>query len=121
MVWVVHDACILKESNLCHEFQQTAPDSILLSDSGYPLLSRLMTSFVTITCDSLQDNNVHGTTRGTIERLNGVLKRRFACLNYRRVEPQQACYIVCAFIVLHNIAQIRRGPLHEDHIDGPPI
>ncbi|XP_049441439.1 putative nuclease HARBI1 [Epinephelus fuscoguttatus] len=117
----VHDARILRESHLYQKLQQTAPDGILLGDSGYPLLPWLMTPFATITNDSQQRyNNVHATTRGTIERLNKVIKRRFACLNYLRVEPQKACHIICACIVLHNLAQTRRVPLQEPLIDGPP-
>ncbi|KAK0136891.1 putative nuclease HARBI1 [Merluccius polli] len=96
----------------CVKFQQNTPDGILLGDSGYPLLPWLMTPFATVTNDSQQRyNSVHATTRGTIERLNGVIKRRFACLNYLC-----ACHIICACIVLHNIAQTRRVPLQ----DGPP-
>ena len=78
----VHDARILRESHLYRRLQQTAPDGILLGDSGYPLLRWLMTPFATVTCDPQQRyNNAHSATRGTIERINGVLKRRFACLN----------------------------------------
>lgn len=48
-------------------------------------------------------NCVYATTRGTIEHLNGVIKCRFACLNYLRVEPQKGCYIICACCVtLHS-------------------
>ncbi|KAK0142242.1 putative nuclease HARBI1 [Merluccius polli] len=103
------------------KLQQTTPDGILLGDSGYPLLPWLMTPFATVTNDSQQRyNSVHATTRGTIERLNGVIKRRFACLNYLRVESQKACHIICACIVLHNIPQTRIVPLQEALIDGPP-
>ena len=118
----VHDARILRESHLYRRLQQTAPDGILLGDSGYPLLRWLMTPFATVTCDPQQRyNNAHSATRGTIERINGVLKRRFACLNYLRVEPKQACNIISACIVLHNIAQLRRVPLNEDILDRPPL
>ncbi|KAK0148591.1 putative nuclease HARBI1 [Merluccius polli] len=117
----VHDARILRASRLFQKLQQTTPDGILLGDSGYPLLPWLMTPFATVTNDSQQRyNSVHATTRGTIERLNGVIKRRFACLNYLRVEPQKACHIICACIVLHNIAQTRSVPLQEALINGPP-
>ena len=47
-----------------------------------------------------------------IERLNGVLKRCFACLKYLRTEPQRACNIIV--IVLHNIATRRKVPLCDD-------
>ncbi|KAK0140196.1 putative nuclease HARBI1 [Merluccius polli] len=108
----VHDARILRASHLFQRFQQNTPDGILLGDSGYPLLPWLMTPFATVANDSQQRyNSVHATTRGTIERLNGVIKCRFA---------SKACHIICACIVLHNIAQTRRVPLQEALIDGPP-
>lgn len=118
----VHDSRVLKESHIYRRFHQTAPDGILLGDSGYPLLRWLMTPFATITCNSQQSyNNAHTSTRGTIERINGVIKRRFACLNYLRVEPKQACNIIRACIVLHNIAQARSVPLEEDNADMHPL
>ena len=123
VVWwpgCVHNACILKEKNLYHNFQQTVPDGILLCSSSYPLLPWLMTLFATITCDSRQGyNNVHGTTRG----------QSSASMVYSSVDlpawtisvwSMQACYVICACIVLRNIAQTRRVPLHEDHIDLLP-
>uniref|UniRef100_A0A672LWG1 Putative nuclease HARBI1 n=1 Tax=Sinocyclocheilus grahami TaxID=75366 RepID=A0A672LWG1_SINGR len=57
-------------------------------------------------------------TRCAIECLNGVLKRRFACLNYLREQPKVACNIILACIVLHNIATRRHVPL-DDNFDGP--
>uniref|UniRef100_A0A3B1JAG5 Putative nuclease HARBI1 n=1 Tax=Astyanax mexicanus TaxID=7994 RepID=A0A3B1JAG5_ASTMX len=102
------------ESNFFKNFQQKPSSGIILGDSGYPLLTWLMTPFATVNTDSeLSFNRAHATARGTIERLNGVLKRRFACLNYLRVEPKQACNI-CACIVLHNIARARKVPLYND-------
>ena len=71
-----------------------------------------MTPFPTPNTPSLMRyNNAHRRIRCAIERLNGALKRPFACLNYQWVEPQQACSIILACIVLHNIATQRRVPL----------
>lgn len=64
-------------------------------------------------------NTAHCKTRCSIERLNGVLKRRFACLNYLRVKPQVACNIILACIVLHNIATRRNVPLCDNGHDAP--
>nr|XP_023668356.1 putative nuclease HARBI1 [Paramormyrops kingsleyae] len=63
-------------------------------------------------------NSSHCKTRCAIDRLNGVLKRRFACLNYLRVQPKVACNIILACIVLHNIATRRHVPL-DDNFDKP--
>uniref|UniRef100_A0A3B5KFM0 Putative nuclease HARBI1 n=1 Tax=Takifugu rubripes TaxID=31033 RepID=A0A3B5KFM0_TAKRU len=116
----VHDSRILRESHIYHRFQQNTPDGILLGDSGYPLLCWLMTPFATVTSNSQQNfNYAHTSTWETIERINGILKPRFACLNYFRVEPKEACNIICACIVLHNIAQKRRVPMEEDNSPLP--
>ncbi len=59
--------------------------------------------------------------RFAIERLNGVLKRRFACLNYLRAEPQKACNITLACIVLHNIATKRNVLLCAENDAPEPL
>ena len=63
-------------------------------------------------------NTAHCKTRCAIERLNGVLKRSFACLNFLRVEPQGECNIILACIVLHNIATRCSVPLCDDVYDA---
>uniref|UniRef100_A0A8C4TN23 Putative nuclease HARBI1 n=1 Tax=Erpetoichthys calabaricus TaxID=27687 RepID=A0A8C4TN23_ERPCA len=103
----VHDARILRESALYRKLH------------AYPLLPWLMTSFpVAHTPEQAGFNSAHCKTRCTIECLNGVLKRRFACLNYLRVEPKVACSIILACIVFHNIATRYNVPL-DDIYDGP--
>uniref|UniRef100_A0AAY5LA12 Putative nuclease HARBI1 n=1 Tax=Esox lucius TaxID=8010 RepID=A0AAY5LA12_ESOLU len=109
----VHDARILRESALHRDLQTNRPDGIILGDSAYPLLPWLMTPFLTAnTPAQARFNTAHCRARCAIERLNGVLKRRFACLNYLRAEPQKACNITLACIVLHNIATKHNVPLY---------
>ncbi|MBN3304316.1 HARB1 nuclease, partial [Amia calva] len=85
----VHDTRFLWESNIFQIFQQNPPEGIILGDSAYPLLLWLMTPFATASTDAEERfNHAHGTTWSTIEHLNGVLKRHFACLNYLCVELQ---------------------------------
>uniref|UniRef100_A0A8C5DLQ8 DDE Tnp4 domain-containing protein n=1 Tax=Gouania willdenowi TaxID=441366 RepID=A0A8C5DLQ8_GOUWI len=115
----VHDARILRESALYRKLQTNRPDGIILGDSAYPLLPRLMTPFLAPnTPEQARFNTAHSKTRCAIERLNGVLKRRFACLNYLRVEPQGG-NIILACIVLHNIATKRNVPLCDEVNDAP--
>ncbi|KAL0153038.1 hypothetical protein M9458_051637 [Cirrhinus mrigala] len=115
----VHDARILRESALYRALQSHRPNGIILGDSAYPLLPWLMTPFpVANTPEESRFNSSHCKTRCAIERLNGVLKRRFACLNYLRVQPKVACNIILACIVLHNIATRRHVPL-DDNFDEP--
>uniref|UniRef100_A0A4W6G2K7 DDE Tnp4 domain-containing protein n=1 Tax=Lates calcarifer TaxID=8187 RepID=A0A4W6G2K7_LATCA len=88
---------------------------------AYPLLPWLMTPFLTAnTLTQARFNATHCTARCVIEHLNGVLKRRFTCLNYLRAEPQRACNITLACIVLHNIATKRNVPLYADS-DAPDL
>ena len=48
-------------------------------------------------------NLAHCRTRVVIEKTFGILKRRFACLNIGlRVEPEKACKIIMACVILHN-------------------
>uniref|UniRef100_A0A8C4SDY6 Putative nuclease HARBI1 n=1 Tax=Erpetoichthys calabaricus TaxID=27687 RepID=A0A8C4SDY6_ERPCA len=115
----VHDARILRESALYGKLQSNQPNGIILGDSAYPLLPWLMTPFpVGNTPEQAGFNSSTCKTRCAIEHLNGVLKRRFACLNYLRVEPKVACNIILACIVLHNITTRRNVPL-DDIYDGP--
>ncbi|KAK9980268.1 hypothetical protein ABG768_013644 [Culter alburnus] len=115
----VHDTCILRESALYRELQSHRPNGIVLGDSAYPLLPWLMTPFsVANTPEQERFNSSHCKTRCAIERLNGVLKRRFACLNYLRVQPKVACNIFLACIVLHSMATRSHFPL-DDNFDGP--
>uniref|UniRef100_A0A3Q1ESG2 Putative nuclease HARBI1 n=1 Tax=Acanthochromis polyacanthus TaxID=80966 RepID=A0A3Q1ESG2_9TELE len=107
-------------SALYRELQTNRPDAIILGDSAYPLLPWLMTPFFAATTPAqARFNTAHCKTRCAIERLNGVLKRRFTCLNYLRVEPQGACNIILACIALHNIATRRNVPLCDDVCDVP--
>ncbi|KAM4619132.1 putative nuclease HARBI1 [Polymixia lowei] len=116
----VHDARILRESALYRELQTNRPDGIILGDSAYPLLPWLITPFLAATTPAqARFNTAHCKTRCAIECLNGVPKRRFARLKYLRVEPQGACNIILACIVLHNIATRRNVPLCDDVYDVP--
>uniref|UniRef100_A0A3B4U9L6 DDE Tnp4 domain-containing protein n=1 Tax=Seriola dumerili TaxID=41447 RepID=A0A3B4U9L6_SERDU len=86
---------------LYKQLQNNQPDGIILRDSAYPLIPWLMTPFLAPnTPEYTCLNTANCKTRCAIERLNGVVKRCFACLNYLRVEPQGTCNIILAFIVL---------------------
>lgn len=53
----------------------------ILGDRGYPLKDWLLTPFVnTDTRPKERYNEAHSITRSTIERCNGVLKKRWYCL-----------------------------------------
>ncbi|KAL2092826.1 hypothetical protein ACEWY4_012624 [Coilia grayii] len=72
-----HDARILTESQLSNIFEAGGINGILLGDSGYPLKRWLMTPIVAPRTQQEQRyNTIHATTRSTVERCIGVLKRR---------------------------------------------
>lgn len=79
----VHDSRILRESALYRAFERVPKplDGVLLGDSGYPLREWLLTPFIDAdTRPKQRYNGAHTTTRCTIERTNGLLKKRWHCL-----------------------------------------
>ncbi|XP_060759492.1 putative nuclease HARBI1 [Neoarius graeffei] len=112
----VHDSRILQNSQLCEAFEEGIIDGILLGDSGYPLKPWLLTPFLNPTTPAQRKYNAaHCSTRNTIERAFGVLKRRFHCLHGElRMIPDRVCNIVCATVVLHNMARDLQLPDPEE-------
>ena len=83
-----------------------AEHGFILGDSAYPLLKWLMTPFIHVRNNAMERyNEAHISTRQSIERAIGILKRRFNCLtiglNYR---PERAVLIIKACLILHNMA-----------------
>uniref|UniRef100_A0AAY4D9W8 DDE Tnp4 domain-containing protein n=1 Tax=Denticeps clupeoides TaxID=299321 RepID=A0AAY4D9W8_9TELE len=91
------DLCVMLITNCVVKWPGSVRDPRILRETNTPAQTRF--------------NTAHCRARCVIECLNGVLKRRFACLNYLRAEPQKACNITLACIVLHNIATKRNVPL----------
>lgn len=60
-------------------------------------------------------NEAHIRTRNSIERTNGVIKRRFPVLAYGiRLKLETSFSVIVAAVVLHNIAR------HMNEPDPPP-
>ena len=127
----VHDARILRESDLFKalESDQKPFDGVLLGDSGYMLRDWLMTPILN-PHDAHEEayTNAHCATRSTIERCNGVLKRRWHCLHGEmRLAPTKVCRIISVCVMLHNRAT-RLGlpppeggdPAPDPQPDAPP-
>ena len=54
-----------------------------------------------------QNYNFHpSSARTAIERAIGVLKRRWNCLRWLRLEPTKACKVITVRVMLHNQATI---------------
>lgn len=102
-----HYSRILMNSQIHNAFQRGDVQGVLLGDSGYPLKSWLLTPFLNpSTVPQMRYNTAHAKTRNVIERCFGVLKRRFHCLHGElRMTPERVCNIICACVVLHNMAR----------------
>ena len=104
----VHDARILRESSVWRPFESHPKplDGIILGDSAYPLRDWLLTlSFKPASAGENKYNEAIFPTRVTIERCNGVLKRRFHCLaSVLQYQAHKACKIITSRLVLHNMA-----------------
>lgn len=114
----VHDSRVFKESSLARIFETNARTGLILGDSGYALKRYLMVPYLTPSNRAEENfNNALCRTRVTIEQAFGILKRRFPCLQIGlRVQPEQACSIVVACVVLHNM-----GIERQDIVDIPPV
>ena len=114
-----HDASILTTSRVYDHLaaNHTLIDhGVLVGDSGYPLKPYLMVPYDDpLARRQRRFNATLKTTRCSVERAIGQLKRRFNCLKEGlRVQPKKACLIITACIILHNIAKM----LNEEDFDG---
>ena len=79
---------------------------MILGDSGYPLLNWLLVPIVeypVMTVAEKRYNKAHTRARSVIERIIGILKRRWACLNELRMMPGKCCEINLVCCILHNL------------------
>ncbi|KAJ1205808.1 hypothetical protein NDU88_001234 [Pleurodeles waltl] len=121
----VHDAYILRNSSIPYVMGQLQRHRVwLLSDSGYPNLSWLLTPVRNprTRAEELY-SEAHGRTRRVIERTFGLLKARLRCLHMTGgslfYSPKKVCQIIVACCMLHNLALRQQVPfLQEDGPDG---
>lgn len=92
----------------------------LIGDSGYPLQPWLMTPYRKVeSAIQEQYNKTYIQARNCVERLNGVLKKVFACLSGDRgpmVTPVFAGSIINACCTLHNFRRKHNLPIPEANI-----
>ena len=122
----VHDTTIWNDSPLAAQFETGRFGSFLiLGDSGYPCLRYLMTPILNPTTPPQEAyNRAHITTRNTIERCFGVLKRRFPCLQSgMQLKLPKVLKVIVACVVLHNMTLhledyiVQDELAQEDHYD----
>lgn len=82
----------------------------LIGDSGYACTPYLLTPYAAPIPEAERRYNVaHRKSRCIIERLFGMVKCRFPSLFFGiRMQPGQACRVIMAYFVLHNIVLSRR-------------
>ena len=117
-----HDSFVFRTSNIKHYLDvtnTTIDKGIILGDSGYALTNYLMTPYANpVTPAQRHFNRAQKTTRCSVERAFGQLKRRFFCLHGGlRVQPERACIIIGACSILHNIAIIRNEEPFDDDME----
>ena len=100
----VHDSRIFDNSTLKHRLETNQLNGILLGDSGYACKRYLLTPVLRPRNDAdSRYNRSHTSTRITVERCFGVLKRHFLCLEGKlRYSEVFCCKIILACAIVHN-------------------
>nr|XP_054770416.1 putative nuclease HARBI1 [Lytechinus pictus] len=119
-----HDSRVLQNSRLYRKYNNGELKGIILGDSGYPLMTWLMTPILNPqTPEEQAYNNAQCKTRSIIEQLNGQLKNKFRCLlgHGLQIRPNRACSIITACCILFNISKRFRQPAGDDNEDDHMI
>lgn len=89
--------------------------SILLGDGGYACTNYMLTPLTLPTTDAEHAyQNTQILMRNAIERLFGVLKRRFPALqNGLKIKVETTLQVIVACAVLHNICIMANDPVED--------
>lgn len=103
-----HDSTIFNNSSAKRRLKNGEfGNSVIIGDSGYAIQSYLITPLLNV--ETEEENLFNESlirTRNTVERMYGILKRRFPVLSLgMRVKIPTVQYIIVACAVLHNIAR----------------
>lgn len=112
-----HDARIFENSHVFTQLQAGNYNGRhLLGDSGYGASNFLLTPVLNpVQEEEVRYNTSHISTRNTIERAFGILKRRFAILSIpMRTKLRNSKIIIMACAVLHNIAIAQHYPVLDE-------
>lgn len=112
-----HDSRIFNMSRVNMKYMQRELEGALLGDNGYPSLPYLYTPILNPrTAPEIRYNRAHVKARNVVERMFGIWKRRFPCLNRGMGNKlETVCNIIVACAVLHNIALIIKDALIIDN------
>ncbi|XP_069469545.1 putative nuclease HARBI1 [Ambystoma mexicanum] len=121
-----HDSMVLRNSTLpAYMERHRGQNTWMPGDSGYLQYTWLMTPVRhPHTAAERAYNIAHGRTRICVERVFGLLKARFWCLNRTRgalmYAPEKVGKIVLTCAMLHNLCCRRNLPLPPDaHVQTP--
>ena len=117
-----HDSRIFNESSLKTYLERLPPKYHVLVDRGYTLSTYLVTPYTDPKPGAERRfNKAQSSTRMVIERVNGILKRRFPCLSRQlRFTPEKCCVIIVACCVLHNLAVMEKDTWEEEDFEPDP-
>ena len=113
----VHDSTIFDNSHVRAMLETQALDGYLVCDSGYPCRRYMLTPVANPTTDAQKRYNAaHVAARNSVERANGILKRRFPALKYglRLSLLDHTLPVIVAAVVLNNIALIMGDEVPPD-------
>jgi len=101
----VHDSTVFDNSHIRAVLETNPLDGYLIGDSGYPCRRYLLTPLINPTTEVQKAYNVAQiSARDSIERANGILKRRFPALKYGlRLSLKYTLPVIVATVVLNNI------------------
>jgi len=104
-----HDSNIFQNSRVYAQFETgEIDDGYLVGDGGYACKKYLLTPLLQTTNDAERRYNyAQIRSRNCIERVNGVIKRRFPCLQLQvRLKLDRTMQVIVACAVLHNLALV---------------
>ncbi|XP_016300735.1 putative nuclease HARBI1 [Sinocyclocheilus anshuiensis] len=102
-----HDSRIFDNSHLCALLESHAFQGHLVGDNGYPCRAYLLTPILNpSTPAEKRYNTCHIAARGLVERVFGVWKKRFPCLqNGLRTKLDTTLAVIVALAVLYNFGK----------------
>ncbi|KAI5651712.1 DDE superfamily endonuclease domain-containing protein [Phthorimaea operculella] len=120
----VHDARVMRCSSLARVWEsgwRPFPNAIILGDSGYGLKKWLLTPNIPIqiprTVALERFLRAFKSTRRMVENSLGIIKEKFPCLNYLRVQPQIASNVILSCVLLHNIEKRLGSEYYTPYIE----
>uniref|UniRef100_A0A673WVB2 DDE Tnp4 domain-containing protein n=1 Tax=Salmo trutta TaxID=8032 RepID=A0A673WVB2_SALTR len=116
-----HDSRIFDNSHLCAMLERGAYEGHLLGDNGYACRGCLMTPLLNPqTPEERECNTSHILVRILIEKVFGVEKKRFPCLEGLRTKMDTTLTIIITVAVLYNFGKRQGHKLPEEAEEDLP-